>query len=345
MQLNWTELVTAYLAAEIELPTLKPVTLAQWALESGWGKSRLAQDHNNFAGLKYRARMRDHAKPVDYVASDGIDTYCKFASIEDFIEGYWHFIDSGPYTDWKNYDDNPIGYIRYIWETGYAGDKKYVSKVRDLLDDVEEQIDAIGGKNGMPPPGGGEEPKTTKVAVVVGHNRKRRGAYSDHLRVSEWIFNQRVAEYMEQNSGDMNLKIKTFLRTPGGGYEAEIDRAYRKVNSWEPALVIELHFNAGGGRGTEMLHWHKSTDGKVFAEDVQAEVLDVLELRDRGLKSRKRGDRGWRSLVAARAPCILAEPFFGDSKRDSTKMMNIGEKRLARAYLRGLRRASDSLDL
>ena len=44
----WHKLVEKYKSAVIEFPNLKPVTLAQWALESGRGGSELAKKHFNF---------------------------------------------------------------------------------------------------------------------------------------------------------------------------------------------------------------------------------------------------------------------------------------------------------
>ena len=340
---NWKELVKAVAATKVKHSSLKAIALAQWALESGWGESDLAQKHNNYAGLKYRQRMKNHAKPVDYLASDGEDTYCEFSSIEAFIKGYWHFIDSGPYDEWESYSDNPLGYIRYIREIGYAEDPDYIAKVRNLLDEVNSDLQNTGEEPDVEAHGPTADSSVTKVAVIVGHNKSSKGAYSGHLMVSEWVYNQRIAEYMHDNGANLNIVTKTFLRTPGGGYKKEIERVYKKVNNWGPDLAIELHFNAGGGNGSEMLYWHKSDSSKILARSVQNEVMDVLELKNRGLKARKQGDRGWRSLVAANGPVILAEPFFGDSITDCNKMMEIGEKRLARAYLRGLRHAAELL--
>jgi N-acetylmuramoyl-L-alanine amidase len=53
----FTELVKDYALAIIEFEHLKPVTLAQWMLESGRGSSNLAAKHLNFAGLKWREEM------------------------------------------------------------------------------------------------------------------------------------------------------------------------------------------------------------------------------------------------------------------------------------------------
>ena len=73
-------------------PNLKSIVLAQWILETGRGKSSLARNHYNFGGLKWRKEMAVMARPVSYEAHDGKTEYVKFSSAENFIEGYWHFI-------------------------------------------------------------------------------------------------------------------------------------------------------------------------------------------------------------------------------------------------------------
>jgi hypothetical protein len=60
---KFKSLVDAYRGISIEYPQLKPVTIAQWMHESGRGSSKLATDHNNFAGLKWRDEMEGFATP------------------------------------------------------------------------------------------------------------------------------------------------------------------------------------------------------------------------------------------------------------------------------------------
>jgi len=70
---TWTDLVRAASTADIPAPQLRAVTLAQWGLESGWGKSELSRKHGNYAGLKWRPEMKGFATKVRYEAHDGPD--------------------------------------------------------------------------------------------------------------------------------------------------------------------------------------------------------------------------------------------------------------------------------
>jgi uncharacterized FlgJ-related protein len=85
----WNDLLVYYRdLREVSAP-LKVATLAQWIVESGRGRSKLARDYLNFGGIKYRERMVGHAEPVDYRGADGeLTTYCKFSSVSAFVAGY-----------------------------------------------------------------------------------------------------------------------------------------------------------------------------------------------------------------------------------------------------------------
>lgn len=116
-----------------EFDDLKEVTLAQWILESGWATSPLAQQHNNFAGLKWRDEMRGYATPVTYRAHDGEDEYCKFENIDKFIEGYWRFLMRSPYRGWNDHTSEAREFIQFLLNCGYTTNDTYENTVVDKL--------------------------------------------------------------------------------------------------------------------------------------------------------------------------------------------------------------------
>ncbi len=136
-------LIDTYRDFPIQFPHLKPITLAQWALECGWGQSLLFQKHNNAAGLKWRSEMAGFARPVVYKAHDGDAEYCKFISLRGFITGYWKFLDRSPYRGWKSKCEHPEDFINFVGPI-YCPDKGYVGKVLSLLD---EATTALGGND------------------------------------------------------------------------------------------------------------------------------------------------------------------------------------------------------
>jgi N-acetylmuramoyl-L-alanine amidase len=320
----------------------KIASLSQWILESARGTSPLATKHSNFGGLKYRARMEGYATPVDYEAADGEGVYCKFASEDAFITGYWHFIASGPYSGWEEYQHNAAGYIRFIAPT-YAADSSYISKVLGLFAEAEGLLALVAGRDRTDPRGtrAGE----TRLAVVVGHNSVAQGATATTpIGRSEFDFNNVVANAMVGEAAVYNIAAKRFNRRNHDHYEQEIEVVYDEVDSWGADCAVELHFNSYDSptaTGTEMLHAPGSARGKALALDLKDEVRALLELPLRnggsGVKALQRGDRGYSSVVASATPTVLIEPFFGSNSGDCLKVASVGEAGLARAYLRAVR--------
>jgi len=134
------QLAQVYAPKEILYPHLKAVTLAQWALESGWGTSPLATDHFNFGGLKWRPEMQRFATKVRYQAHDGWDDYCKFASLEKFIEGYWGFLDRAPYRGWQEHAGAPQTFLEFIAPIYCPGRERYVEDVLEIVPGVESLL-------------------------------------------------------------------------------------------------------------------------------------------------------------------------------------------------------------
>jgi flagellum-specific peptidoglycan hydrolase FlgJ len=137
----WQQLVSFYRTNSGVSLELRVATLAQCIVESGRGTSDLARLHLNFAGLKFRKRMEDYATPVDYTGSDGEGAvYCKFSSVAAFVNGYWRFIESGPYTGWEQYSNNPAGYIRFI-AANFATDPEYANNVQARFEEARHLLD------------------------------------------------------------------------------------------------------------------------------------------------------------------------------------------------------------
>lgn len=135
---GFVELIDVYLNTDIEFPHLKSMTLAKWALESGWGLSDLAQKHNNFAGMKWRTGMKPYGFAVSYKDWQGkIDPYVSFHDKAHFIKGYWARLDMiGAYSGWRGHTKTPeafIGFVGPIWVgMSKTHNDRYVSNVKRL---------------------------------------------------------------------------------------------------------------------------------------------------------------------------------------------------------------------
>ncbi|MBD2532102.1 glucosaminidase domain-containing protein [Nostoc flagelliforme FACHB-838] len=132
----------------INRQTLKEVTLAQWLLESARGKSELAINANNFAGLKWRnPDMKGFAEPLKIkVPSELVEVeFCKFQDIDAFIIGYWKFLTRSPYKGLEDHTNTPENFLGFLQGKGYSSDPKYISKVVNLLPEAQKLLANAGG--------------------------------------------------------------------------------------------------------------------------------------------------------------------------------------------------------
>lgn len=153
-------LATIYAGENIRHPQLRAVTLAQWIIESGRATSDLAKLHLNFGGLKWRPEMAGFATRIEYEAHDGVDFYCKFATIEGFINGYWRFINRTPYSGWEAHVATASDYINFIGPI-YTPTPGYAAKVLNLVPEAEELL-AEGGAAAETETGG-----VTRLGTIV----------------------------------------------------------------------------------------------------------------------------------------------------------------------------------
>jgi flagellum-specific peptidoglycan hydrolase FlgJ/N-acetylmuramoyl-L-alanine amidase len=177
-----------YLAAETRIahPGLKIVTLAQWALESKWGESGLAKDHFNFGGMKGIAEighLSDIASVVRYQAHDGWDRYLRFETLENFVAGYWRFMERSPYRGWKERAASEREFMSFISRKWAPSDPQYTSKVLDIAERIRRALaqataeplqpdvrPAQGG--GTAPPAGGSRLSAAAIPADAAEFRK-----------------------------------------------------------------------------------------------------------------------------------------------------------------------------
>lgn len=153
---DWARCLAAISSATIEYPTLKVVQVSQAILESGWGSSRLFQDHRNPYGMKFRRELSAIAKPITYTDHAGEeDQYCEFKDFETTAKAYWLFIDRSVYRGWREHTTSPEAFLRFIAYAGYIGGpfdgteedrrnkEKYIGKVLKVFGQARRLLDSF----------------------------------------------------------------------------------------------------------------------------------------------------------------------------------------------------------
>lgn len=150
------------------------------------------------------------------------------------------------------------------------------------------------------------------VAVVVGHRPGSPGAVNQTSGVSEFEYNDDVANALCD-------ALKLHDLEPVLVYRDTYQELPNKINALAPDFIISLHCNSFSDTtvsGSEVLYYHTSTNSKALASIVQSKVTQALGLNDRGIKSCTSEDRGGYLLRYTSAPCVIVEPAFISNDSD-----------------------------
>lgn len=323
--MSFSNLVSAYKTKQIELPSLKAITLAQWMLESGRGTSILAKEHNNFGGLKWRKELESKVSGVTKVfynegrgEADKFYFGCKTEA--DFINLYWAFIERSPYSGWREAANvSPENYLRHIAFKGYVGGsvaakEKYVKNVLSLLLEATELLksEPTEGDKTM------DSLKNLKVALDCGHGYYEGNAVFDSgasgahgtTEQAENLFYAIEAARILKERGAI---VSVFDYSKKGSGLSLGEKGARGAGH---DLFVSCHLNsvAGGtAQGTEVLY--EKTVGtaadKAFAATLNKALVSALGFADRGAKPQGLGVlKGVPPSVKA---AVLCEPFFVNS--------------------------------
>lgn len=153
-----------------------------------------------------------------------------------------------------------------------------------------------------------------RVLIIPGHSIDKPGAYNDKLGISEHDVVMDIATKMLKKEKDKSLSL---ILTSRNSYSKLPD----ELNYLRPDFIISLHLNAfnSEAQGTETLYYEKSSASELLAELTQKELLR-LGYNDRGIKAKKRSDRGGHMLINTAKPCVIVEPFFIDSIETEEEM-------------------------
>ena len=139
-----------------------------------------------------------------------------------------------------------------------------------------------------------------RICVVAGHTSEGKGTgavgYINESAENR-VVAKKVVEYLKQAGheatyGEINKSDNYLAEQVAIANRSKYD------------LVVQIHFNAGGGTGTETLY--KTNSGKKYAEQVTKSLGKMY--KQRGIKQRT--DLYW--LNKTSSPAILIETCFAE---------------------------------
>lgn len=184
-----------------------------------------------------------------------------------------------------------------------------------------------------------------KVALIIGHNQRSKGAYSQIVG-SEYDYWKRIAEKIKT---EIPLMVDVYERKPNQYYTREMFEVLEELNKNDYKFCMELHFNAvanGQANGCECLVYCGNNKAKALATDFMARLQNKfgskIRTKENTLKEIKvvngkelttekkettRGliliqdskTRGGYGICKSKDTYILVEPFFGSNNDESLK--------------------------
>lgn len=165
------------------------------------------------------------------------------------------------------------------------------------------------------------------IAIAGGHSAIARGAsgYLDEYECDRAFVAQLIDAF------DAQGWYVTDCSNEESDVSAELREECRIANASGADLFIAVHFNSGGGTGTEVWHYTYSS-AETYAQDVSRELASALGLPNRGAKS----TTGLYVLNHTEMPAILIEVCFVDTEADAEAWHATPWDDLVGAVVRGL---------
>ena len=168
-----------------------------------------------------------------------------------------------------------------------------------------------------------------KVFVGVGHGGSDSGAVK-YIIEKEYTLKvaKLVAEYLKARGIEYKLSRTADVDT-------DMNSKAKMCNDYKPDLVIDIHFNAGGGKGFEVYRYSGGGTSLTLANNINAEVKKIMSSRGVKTKLGSNGKDYFAIIRDTNAPAALLEGGFVDSKSDAD-FIKANYKKLAEAYAKGI---------
>jgi N-acetylmuramoyl-L-alanine amidase len=193
-----------------------------------------------------------------------------------------------------------------------------------------------------------------RVCVCIGHSRPGDyGAIAFDEKTTEFAWNRVVGITLRDNLVALGAKV-LLLDLYGDSERGYL--SYGQAMDWVadktslfcreyPSCCVELHFNSASDtvRGFETLV-SGSERSVLLGTCLQKEMAGLFQGEpDRGVKTRRRAERGSGFLFKTTPPAAILEPLFASNEKSWNRWKNERDE-IAYAYCRGIQKYFEQLD-
>lgn len=167
------------------------------------------------------------------------------------------------------------------------------------------------------------------ICVDMGHTPTSPGA-SKFL--NELVEDRRVGDALIAELKNRGHRVTNTTPPNWMGYPQEINNRISSANRSGANLLVSIHFNAGGGTGTEVLYYPGDNTGYSYASRISSKVSNLLGIPNRGPKPRNNVGVVANTTMTA----VLVEVCFVDHNTDKDAYFASSPEAIAAAIADGI---------
>lgn len=171
-----------------------------------------------------------------------------------------------------------------------------------------------------------------KVFLGVGHGGSDPGAVG-YIKEADVNLSMALAcrDYLQAHGVEVKMSRTADEDDP-------LSEEIRECNAFNPDYAVDIHNNAGGGDGFEVIHTLNGGKGKILAQNIEAEVKAIGQ-NSRGLKTKANssGNDYFGFIRSIKAPSVIVEGVFVDNAADAAQADTQAEQAVfGVAYAKGI---------
>ncbi len=161
-----------------------------------------------------------------------------------------------------------------------------------------------------------------KIAICTGHHNEAKGAVNRKHNLNEHDEAMIVVGHLIDKLRDAGHSVSVF----NGKLRAKINN----INAGAFDLALDIHFNAGGGHGCEVVYVPHSTTRHEQAAVMSESISQFMGLRNRGAKEGywmggdNPGTKPDAFVSQTNCPAFIPEPLFIDNDAEVEKWFVAG---------------------
>ena len=193
-------------------------------------------------------------------------------------------------------------------------DSEILSRLHILQQTIEtqkEELEAEVQKLTLSPLSMKTESIATDVGIIIGHKKSSPGIVNNNYSITEFEYNEELSILIEKKLKELDISSERIYRRTFKDLPDDI-------NKLNPSIAFSLHANGFNGMmsGSEVLYRSGSENGRKIAGIILENIVNILNLPNRGIKATTSHDRGGYLLEYTKPTTIIIEPFFMDNNSD-----------------------------